>query len=169
MPIQVPDGTTVEVGEGTVKVTGKLGSIEKKFNKNFVKAELKDGAFVAIPLRKETKKIKALVNSLEAHVKKMIAGVNNGFEKKLTCVFAHFPISVEVKGKHVLIKNFLGERVPRVAEIVGNTSVDVKGADIFVKGINKEDVGQTVKNIVSATKIKERDIRIFQDGIYVVE
>ncbi len=39
---------------------------------------------------------------------------------------------------------------------------------MIVTGINKESVGQTVANIEQATKIKSRDPRVFQDGIYVV-
>ena len=36
----------------------------------------------------------------------------------------------------------------------------------MVRGIDKEKVGQTVANIERATKVKNRDIRVFQDGIY---
>ena len=36
------------------------------------------------------------------------------------------------------------------------------------KGNNVEDVGQTAANLERATVVKGRDIRVFQDGIYVV-
>jgi len=45
----------------------------------------------------------------------------------------------------------------------------VKGDDIIVEGINIENVGQTAANIQLATKIKDKDPRVFQDGIYVYE
>jgi large subunit ribosomal protein L6 len=37
---------------------------------------------------------------------------------------------------------------------------------VTVKGEDKEGVGQTANNIVRATKIRARDTRVFQDGIY---
>jgi large subunit ribosomal protein L6 len=85
-------------------------------------------------------------------------------------VYAHFPMTVKVQGKTVTIDNFLGERSPRVAKIIGDdVKVQVKGDDVTITGINKEHVGQTMANIEQATKIKRRDPRIFQDGIYLVD
>ncbi|MEM2500147.1 MAG: 50S ribosomal protein L6, partial [Candidatus Bathyarchaeia archaeon] len=88
---------------------------------------------------------------------------------KLKIVYAHFPISVKVSGDKVLIENFMGERAPRIAKIVGNTKIIVKGDDVIVQGINLEEVSQTAANIEQATRIKERDPRRFLDGIYVYE
>jgi large subunit ribosomal protein L6 len=84
-------------------------------------------------------------------------------------VYAHFPMTVKVKGNLINIDNFLGERSPRVAKIMGDVKVSVKGEDVTITGINKEDVGQTMANIEQATKIKRRDPRVFQDGIYLVD
>ena len=44
----------------------------------------------------------------------------------------------------------------------------LNGDEVVVTGINKESVGQTAANIEQATRIKARDPRVFQDGIYVV-
>ena len=76
---------------------------------------------------------------------------------------------MEVKGKEMLIKNFLGEKQPRKAKIPGQTKVEVKGQEVTVTGLSKEDVGQTIANIRSATRIRNRDSRVFQDGFYIVE
>jgi large subunit ribosomal protein L6 len=88
----------------------------------------------------------------------------------MVVVYAHFPIKVEVdKGKKIVkISNFLGEKLPRYASIVGDTEVRVEGDRIYIEGISKEDVGQTAANIRLATKIKKKDPRVFMDGIYVV-
>jgi large subunit ribosomal protein L6 len=69
----------------------------------------------------------------------------------------------------VSIGNFLGERKPRVARILGESQVKLHGDEMVVTGINKEDVGQTAANIEQATRIKGRDPRVFQDGIYITE
>jgi large subunit ribosomal protein L6 len=99
----------------------------------------------------------------------MITGVRKGFTCKLKIVFSHFPISVKVKDKTVLIENFTGERNPRKAKIVGDVQIKVQSEDIIIQGINLEDVSQTAANIEQATKVKRKDPRVFLDGIYVYE
>ena len=109
------------------------------------------------------------MGTVRSHVQNMITGVTKGFTYKLKVVFSHFPISIKVDGRRVLIENFIGERSPRVAKIVGDAKVTVKGEDVIVQGINVEDVAQTAANIQQATKIKRKDPRKFLDGIYVYE
>ena len=41
--------------------------------------------------------------------------------------------------------------------------------DVTVEGINLEDVSQTAANIEQATKVKNKDPRVFLDGLYVYE
>jgi large subunit ribosomal protein L6 len=41
--------------------------------------------------------------------------------------------------------------------------------EVTVTGIDKETVGKTAANIEHATRIRERDPRVFQDGVYIVE
>jgi large subunit ribosomal protein L6 len=99
----------------------------------------------------------------------MVTGVRKGFTYKLKIVFSHFPISVKIKDKTVLIENFTGERNPRKAKIVGNAKVKVQSEDIIVQDLNLESVSQTAANIEQATKVKKKDPRVFLDGIYVYE
>jgi len=99
----------------------------------------------------------------------MVKGVTKGFTYKLKKVYSHFPINVKVEPGKVLIENFIGERSPRIAKIVGNVKVIVKGDDIEVQGLNLEEVSQTAANIEQATKIKKKDPRVFLDGIYIYE
>jgi len=85
-------------------------------------------------------------------------------------VYAHFPMTVKATQSQnkVIIENFLGERYPRTAKIIGHSQVEIQGDEVIITGINKEEVGQTMANIEQATKIKGRDPRVFQDGIYLV-
>ena len=67
------------------------------------------------------------------------------------------------------IKNFLGEKQPRKTTVIGEkTKVEVKGQVLTISGPDKDAVGQTASNIKQATKIKEKDSRVFQDGFYAV-
>jgi large subunit ribosomal protein L6 len=97
--------------------------------------------------------------------------VKEGFVYRLKMVYAHFPMQVNVTKGSVTVTNFLGERKARIAKIVEGVKVEVNAKDreIDVRGINKEAVGQTAANIEQTTKIKRRDPKVFQDGIYLVE
>ena len=160
--MKIIEGAKVSVEGGKVTVSGAKGTLVRDFGHPEVKFGMKDGEFSASGQL-------ALANTIEAHVRNMAHGVVNGYSKKLKILFSHFPISVEVKGKEMLIKNFLGEKQPRKAKIPGQTKVEVKGQEVTVTGLSKEDVGQTIANIRSATRIRNRDSRVFQDGFYPVE
>jgi large subunit ribosomal protein L6 len=99
----------------------------------------------------------------------MVTGVTEGYLYKMKVVFAHFPVTVKVKGNTVVVENFMGERSARVTKIVGDCKVTIDGDDIIIKGVSLEDVGQTSANLEQATKIKRKDQRIFLDGVYVYE
>jgi len=128
-----------------------------------------DGNTIKVKVEWPRKREASLVGTISSHIQNMITGTTKGFTYKLKIVFSHFPISVKVEGRKVLIENFTGERSPRVAEIVGDTKVKVKVDDLIVQGTNLEDVSQTAANIQQATKIKKKDPRVFLDGIYIYE
>jgi large subunit ribosomal protein L6 len=97
----------------------------------------------------------------------MVKGVTEGFTYRMKIVFIHFPMTIRVQGNIVRIENFIGERYPRFAKIKGETQVRVEGDDVILEGSDIEDVSQTAANIQQATKIKNKDLRKFLDGIYV--
>jgi large subunit ribosomal protein L6 len=72
-----------------------------------------------------------------------------------------------VEGEKVLIHNFLGERIPRIAPIVKGVEVKVEGPEIKVSGIDIEAVGEMASRLERATQVKGRDRRRFLDGIYL--
>ena len=99
----------------------------------------------------------------------MITGVTKGYPYKLKIVFSHFPITVKVQDKSVMIENFTGERRPRRVKIIGDVKVKIEPDDIIVEGTNLEDVSQTAANIEQSTRVRRKDPRVFLDGIYVYE
>ena len=167
--IDVPENVKVEVSGGVVKVSGPKGQLMRDFSKSGIKIlSLPDGK-VLLEVWNANRKLKAMIGTVASHVRNMIKGVTQGFRYELKVVYAHFPISVKVKEDRVVIENFLGERSPRVARIVGNVKVTVSGDTIVVEGIDKEQVSQTAANIHLATHIKGLDPRVFMDGIYIVK
>ncbi len=164
--IEIPDGVEVIIDNGLVTVKGPNGEDSRKFTYPNVDIEEIDDA-VVLNTSFPKKKDKAMIGTTKAHISNMIKGVTDGFEYHMKIVFAHFPMTVKPEKDKVIIDNFLGERHPRSAKIVGDSKVVVKGDEVTITGINKEHVGQTMANLEQATKIKGRDPRVFQDGIYL--
>ncbi|HYB93073.1 MAG TPA: 50S ribosomal protein L6 [archaeon] len=166
--IDIPEGIEATVDGRTVKIRGPQGELERNFSSAPITIIKKNDKIIVEtfwPRKKEA----AIVGAVSTHIKNMITGVTKGFTYKLKIIFAHFPASVKTDGKNVLIENFSGEKHPRVAKIVGDVRVTIKEDDILIQGINLEDVSQTATNIERATKIKNKDPRVFLDGIYVYE
>ena len=166
--IQVPDGVEVTIEGRKVTVKGAEGALTRDFS--YVPISIEgNGKTVRVWAEWPRKKEASLVGTIYSHIQNMITGVEKGFSYKLKIVFSHFPISVKVQGKTVVIENFTGERRARRVKIIGDVKVKVQSEDIVVEGINLEDVSQTAANIEQATKVKKKDPRVFLDGIYVYE
>lgn len=78
-------------------------------------------------------------------------------------------MQVTVEGDEVVIENFLGERAQRRTPIRGDTDVQIDGETVTLSGSDKEAVGQTAADIEQLTKVTDKDTRVFQDGVYIVE
>ncbi|MEK6741682.1 MAG: 50S ribosomal protein L6 [Nanoarchaeota archaeon] len=164
--VEVPEGIEVEVNGTTLKVIGPEGENQRNFKINNISLTKKDNLIV-VGTKIATKKEKKLINSAAAHIKNMIAGVQKKFEYTLKVCFSHFPISVDIKGKEVLIKNFLGEKIPRKTLIPDRVEVEIDKDVITVTSVDKELAGQAAADFETATRIRKRDRRIFQDGIFI--
>lgn len=164
--VDLPEDVKASVNKRVVTVSGPKGALSRDFSKmpvNIEKVGQRFRVWVQWPRKREA----AVVKSVCSHIKNMITGVKEGFKYALKVVHVYFPVSIKVEGDKVIISNFCGEREPRIAEIVRQTRVEVKGDDVIVSGMDKEGVGQTAANIEGATKVKAKDPRVFLDGIYV--
>jgi large subunit ribosomal protein L6 len=168
--VAIPEDVQIQLEGLRVKVTGPKGSLSEDLSHLPVNLTLSQGRVSVLP-RWPTKRCIAKAGTAAAHVMNMIGGVTKGFTYKLKVVYAHFPVTVKVveKDKKVTIENFIGEKTPRVAKIIGDAKVKVAGDEVIVQGTRLEDVSQTASNIESATKIKQKDQRVFLDGIYIYE
>ena len=166
--ISIPDGVNVTLEGNLLSTSGPKGANQREFWYPGINLKVTDGE-VIVDADSSRKTQKAIVGTFTSHINNMIKGVSDGFEYRMKIVYSHFPMQVKVDGKGLVISNFLGEKKPRVAKILGETTVKASGDEVVISGINKEDVGQTAANIEQLTKIKRFDPRVFQDGIYIVE
>ncbi len=163
--ITLPEGVTAKFENDTLTIKGEKGENSRVFFHPKISIQL-NGNLVEVHSKNVRRKDKALIGTFVAHINNMKKGVTQGFEYKMKTVFSHFPIKTMVEGNEFIIQNFLGERSPRRAKILTGVNVNINAENITVTGIDREKVGQTVANIERATKVKNRDIRVFQDGVY---
>ena len=169
--IALPEGASASIAGDVITVSTDRQSLSREFRHHKVEVRAVNGdleVFVNLPRRSD----KALAGTWAAHLRNMALGIDEGFEYRLKAVFSHFPMSLKVDGKQMIINNLFGEKVPRVAKLPWSpdeVKVQVKNkTDVVVSGANREKVGQTAANIERACRIKKRDRRVFQDGIYIV-
>jgi large subunit ribosomal protein L6 len=165
--IAIPGGVSVSQSGNIFKVKGPKGELSRNFAHPRISVAIGEGK-VAVSCEYPRTKEKAMVGTYLAHLRNMFRGVTEGYIYHMKVVFSHFPMKVAVKGTQVQIDNYMGGKDPRLANIVGATTVKVNGADLTVTGIDIEACGQTAANIEKATSRRGFDRRIFQDGIYIV-
>ena len=166
--IELPDEVSAEVDHLELTVEGPNGSVTRRLWYPDVSVVVEDDA-VVIETEHTDAKTNATVGTFESHISNMVHGVVEGWEYRMEVFYSHFPMQVSVQDEDVVIENFLGERAPRRTTIHGDTDVEVDGEELLISGPDKEAVGQTAADIEQLTKINDKDIRVFQDGVYITQ
>jgi len=164
--VDIPDGVSLSLENQKISVSGERGQVVKDFRHAGLDLE-HTGSTLRVWAVNPRKKEAALVNTIASHIRNMIKGVTEGYTYTLKIVFVHFPMTVRVQGRTLVIQNFIGERQDRYAKIAGDVKVSIQGEDVIVEGVDIEEVAQTAANIQQACKIRKKDLRKFLDGIYV--
>lgn len=164
--INIPKGVEVIVEGATIKTKGPKGENHKFFHYPKIKLLKEDNKIVLLS-KNATKKEKTIMGTIKAHIKNLIKGINEGFIYKLKICSGHFPMKVTIEDNYVIINNFLGEKTPRKAKLLEGIQARVEGNEIILEGIDKDLVAQSSANVELATRITNRDRRVFQDGIWL--
>jgi len=166
--ITLPDEVSATLDGAVLTIAGPQGSLSRNLRYPQVTVSV-DGDDVVVETPSRRRKIMAMVGTQEAHIRNMVRGVTEGFEYRMKVVYSHFPIQLKLGERELEIKNFLGEKQPRIAKVVEGVTITIDNDELTLTGIDKEKVGNTAANIEHATKVTKRDARVFQDGIYIVE
>jgi large subunit ribosomal protein L6 len=166
--IPIPDTVKVSVSHKILNVQGPLGKTRKTFKKIPVDLQI-EGKNVVLKSVGIRKRDYAIFKTAESIITTLIKGVQTGYTFKMKIVYAHFPITVKVKDGHIHVENFQGERAARVSRIFGDTKVVPKGDDVLITGPVLTDVSQTAGALQQNTKVKNKDHRVFLDGLYLFE
>ena len=145
LPVAIPAGVTVEIKDNNlVTVKGPKGTLEKTFAPELT-LEQKDGE-VVVTRPNDNKKEKSLHGLTRALIQNMVDGVSNGFEKKLEINGVGYRAAKQ--GKTLTLT--LGYSHPVTMEDPEGVETVLEGSNtIFVKGIDKEKVGQYAAEIRS--------------------
>ncbi len=166
--LEIPEGINITMKKHMMQFQGPLGKTFKSFRKIPVNIEINDGK-ITIKAQGKRKRDYSILHTARSLIRNIFEGLIEGYTIKMKVVYAHFPITVKVQDKTISIENFQGERAPRTTTIVGNTKVIPKGEDVVLTGEVWTDITQTAANIELKTKVKNKDHRVFLDGIYVYE
>ncbi len=141
-PLQIPDGVTVEITPGLVKVKGPRGELQQVVSTDMT-VELDDGVLtVSRPTdRGPHRALHGLTRSLIAN---MVEGVTNGFEKKLEIQ----GVGYRAKATGNSLELSLGFSHPVSVEAPEGIEFDVpQSTEVIVKGIDKQMVGEIAARI----------------------
>jgi len=166
--IELSDEVSAEVDHLELTIEGPNGSVTRRLWYPDVTVEVEDNE-VVIESDAEDAKTLSTVGTFQSHVENMIHGVIEGWEYTMEVFYSHFPMQVRVEDGDVVIENFLGEKAARRTTIHGDTQVDVDEEIVTISGPDKEAVGQTAADIEQLTRVSGKDVRVFQDGVYITQ
>ena len=167
--IEIPNGITAAIEETLLIIKKDNQELKREINLLInIKVE---GNKIILETKKSTKREKRILGTFVAHIKNIIKGLNNKFKYRLQAVSVHFPmtLSIDKEKNELVVKNFLGEKTDRRIKLVEGADVKINKDIIEIESANKELAGQCSANIEKGTKITNKDRRIYQDGVYIIE
>jgi len=168
--VEIPKGVSVKINDNNgVTIKGPNGGpIIKDFSHAANIKLTTDGGKVKISSHFPRNKTQALIGTLTSIIKNLITGVQTNFKYVCMVIYSHFPCNVEVKKGEIHVVNFLGERSPRKSKYDDtHVKVSVDGEIVYIEGPDKEQLGQVAANIQRSCRIRKKDPRVFQDGVYL--
>ncbi len=147
-PVYIPQGVTVTVENGTVKVTGPKGELTYTHRPEIL-VKVEDGQVICT-VKEETKESGAFWGLTRALIANMVVGVSEGYEKKLELVGVGYRVKSIDNSK---ISLAVGFSHPVEFEAPKGVNLRVEGnTEIFISGIDKNLVGLTAAKIRKVKK-----------------
>ena len=166
--IPLKEGMTAEFKNAQLTIKDKDGELSRVFPSKKVSISIKDNE-ITVQASNVTKREKKTIGTYAAHIRNMVRGLEEPFTYKLKVCASHFPMNVSVDGDTFVVKNYIGEVVPRKLKIKQGVKVNVEGEVITVQAPDKELAGQAAASIEQLCRRPNFDRRIFQDGIYIIQ
>ncbi len=143
LPVIIPTGVQVEVKGTNVRVKGPKGEMQRTFS-SLIGISLDKGQLL-VTRNSDLPAERALHGTTRAVLSNMVHGVSAGFERVLEIEGVGY--RAEMNGKKLVL--YMGYSHPvEVEPPAGITfDVDTKARQVFVRGYDKELVGQIAANV----------------------
>lgn len=135
-PIEVPEAVSLELSDGQLVVRGDDHELTHQIPTS-VSVEIADDQITVTP-KNDDRATKAMWGTTASHIRNMITGVTEGYEKKLT--FSGIGYRANVSGDTLVLE--MGYSHDVELEIPETVTASTEGDTITVAGPNKQVVGQ---------------------------
>ncbi|BBL45801.1 50S ribosomal protein L6 [Nanobdella aerobiophila] len=167
--IKIPENIDINIDNNKIILKGNKGTIERKINDNNI-IIIKENDYLVIKAYFPSKRIIKNLYTLSAHLRNDINGLVNGYRYILRSISVHFPLKIKLdKNNKLLIENYMGGRDIKEIEIPKDIKINIKENEISIEGYNIELLGNLAGLIENSVRPKEKDLRKFQDGIFIVK
>ena len=144
LPVEIPQGVSVDISGSHVKTTGPKGTLERYLPREVsVKVE---GGRLFVEIKKENDRAKAMHGTTRAILANDVKGVTEAWVKNLELVGTGY--RAEVSGKTLSL--LVGFSHPVKFEAQPGITFRVEKTDVFIEGADKELVGQVAAKIRAA-------------------
>ncbi|KAJ2654986.1 60S ribosomal protein L9B [Coemansia sp. RSA 1200] len=170
--VNIPEGVQVQIKARQIRVTGPRGTLSRDLRHIQVDLQRPSKTQIRVVVWQGGRKHVACIRTVCSHITNLINGVTKGFEYRVACVHAHFPINVTILAEEnaVEVRNFLGEKFVRKIQLYDGVKIEQSKArkeELILTGNDVNAVSQSAASIQQATRVRRKDIRKFLDGVYV--
>merc|ERR1740127_147955 len=147
--IKVPKGIKVNIKTKNVEVTGKFGTLKRNFKHLPIELSLQNcNKEIRARMYFGMSKQRSMLRSVCIHIQNLFDGVEKKFEYRMRLVYAHFPINANITngGKTVEIRNFLGEKIVRVVNLLPGVMIEKSASvkdELILTGTNIDLVSRS--------------------------
>ena len=144
MPVAVPGGVDVSMGNGTITVKGPQGTLTQSVNP--LVTITREGAELKFAASDESREARAMSGTYRALVANMVHGVSKGFERKLNLV----GVGYRAQAQGASLNLSLGFSHPVVHVMPDGVKFETPTqTDILIQGADKQKAGQVAAEVRS--------------------
>ena len=148
-PLDVPKGVTVTIDQGHLVCKGPKGTLRQPLSDG-IEAKV-EGGKLSFSRTLDTAQARAMHGTLRAIAANMLAGVTNGYSKKLEIVGVGYKAVMDAKTRTLNLTVGFANTIP----VSIPAAIEIKLPDanhVEVHGIDKQLVGQVAADIRAARK-----------------
>ena len=148
VPIAIPDGVKVTIGEGSIAVEGKHGSLQQSYRPDMVEIVVAEGS-ATVSRRGDGKAHRAYHGLYRSLLSNMVVGVSERWEKSL--LIRGLGYRARLQGTTIILD--LGYSDPKEYELPAGVEAELPNPnEIILRGADKQQVGHVAAKIRALRK-----------------